>query len=56
MLDITIIGGGVTGCLIGRELSRYRLKVLLVENVSEIANGSTKANSAIVDAGFDAMP
>ena len=31
MIDITIIGGGVVGCLIGRELSRYRVKTLLVE-------------------------
>lgn len=56
MIDITIIGGGVIGCLIGRELSRYKLKTLLVEKESDIANGTTKANSAIVHAGFDAKP
>ena len=56
MIDITIIGGGVIGCLIGRELSRYRVKALLVEKDSDIANGTTKANSAIVHAGFDAKP
>lgn len=56
MIDITIIGGGVIGCLIGRELSRYRVKTLLVEKDSDIANGTTKANSAIVHAGFDAKP
>ncbi len=56
MIDITIIGGGVIGCLIGRELSRYRIKTLLVEKDSDIANGTTKANSAIVHAGFDAKP
>jgi len=56
LIDITIIGGGVIGCLIGRELSRYRVKALLVEKDSDIANGTTKANSAIVHAGFDAKP
>jgi glycerol-3-phosphate dehydrogenase len=54
LLDILIIGGGVVGCLIGRELSRYRLSILLVEKAGDIADGSTKANSAIVHAGFDA--
>ena len=56
MLDITIIGGGVVGCLIGRELSRYKLKTLLVEKKSDVADATTKANSAIVHAGFDAKP
>jgi glycerol-3-phosphate dehydrogenase len=56
LIDITIIGGGVVGCLIGRELSRYKVKTLLVEKDSDIANGTTKANSAIVHAGFDAKP
>ena len=56
MKDILIIGGGVIGCLIGRELSRYRLDTLLVEKCGDIADGSTKANSAIVHAGFDAAP
>jgi glycerol-3-phosphate dehydrogenase len=56
LIDITIIGGGVVGCLISRELSRYQLKTLLVEKDSDIANGTTKANSAIVHAGFDAKP
>jgi len=56
LIDITIIGGGVIGCLIGRELSRYRIKTLLVEKDSDIANGTTKGNSAIIHAGFDAKP
>ena len=56
MLDVTIIGGGVVGCLIGRELSRYQLKTLLVEKKSDVADATTKANSAIVHAGFDAKP
>jgi len=56
LFDITIIGGGVVGCLIGRELSRCQARVLLVEKDSEVANGTTKANSAIVHAGFDCKP
>jgi glycerol-3-phosphate dehydrogenase len=56
MFDIIIIGGGIIGSLIGRELSRYRLKTLLVEKAGDLADGSTKANSAIVHAGFDAEP
>ena len=56
MFDVLIIGGGITGCLIGRELSRYRLKIILVEQRSDVADATTKANSAIVHAGFDAPP
>lgn len=54
MYDITIIGAGITGTFIARELSRYQLKVLLVDKENDIADGTTKANSAIVHAGFDA--
>jgi len=56
LLDVIIIGGGIVGCLIGRELSRYRLRTLLVEKQSDVADATTKANSAIVHAGFDAQP
>ena len=55
MYDITVIGAGITGTFIARELSRYKLSVLLVDKENDIANGTTKANSAIVHAGFDAM-
>ena len=51
-----IIGGGIVGCLVGRELSRYRLRLVLLEQHSDVADGTTKANSAIVHAGFDAQP
>jgi glycerol-3-phosphate dehydrogenase len=56
LIDITIIGGGVVGCLIGRELSRCQARTLLVEKDSDVGNGTTKANSAIVHAGFDCKP
>lgn len=52
--DVVVIGAGVSGALIARELSRYKLKVAIVEKCNDVAMGSTKANSAIVHAGFDA--
>lgn len=54
MYDIAIIGAGVIGTFIARELSRYDLKVLLLEKENDIADGTTKANSAIVHGGYDA--
>ena len=54
--DAVIIGGGVTGCSVARELARYRLSVLLVEREEDVCSGTSKANSAIVHAGFDAEP
>ena len=54
MYDVTIIGAGVVGAFIARELSRYQIKVCLVEKEADVANGSTKANSAIIHAGYDA--
>lgn len=57
MFDVIIIGAGVIGCAIARELSRYKLRILVLESSSEIAaNGATKANTAIVHAGYDAHP
>lgn len=56
MFDVVIIGAGICGAGIARELSRYRLKVLVVEKEEDVCCGTTKANSAIVHAGFDAMP
>lgn len=56
MYDVAIIGAGVIGCAVARELSRYDLKVVLIEKDTDIANGTTKANSAIVHGGYDAKP
>jgi len=56
MVDVIIIGGGVVGCAIARELSRYRLEVCVLEREAEVCCGTSKANSAIVHAGFDAVP
>lgn len=49
--DVTIIGGGVIGCTIARELTRYRLRVILVEKECEVGFGTTKSNSGIIHAG-----
>ena len=54
MFDAVVIGAGVVGGLVARELSRYQLKVCLVERMNDVAMGATRANSAIVHAGFDA--
>lgn len=56
MYDIVIVGAGVTGCAAARSLSRYRLKVCVLEKGSDVCEGSSKANSGIVHAGFDARP
>ena len=54
MYDIAIIGAGVVGGLIARELSRYELNICILESEHDVAMGATRANSAIVHAGFDA--
>lgn len=54
--DIIIIGGGVVGTAIARELSRYRLNIVIVERQPDLAMGTSKANSGILHAGFDAHP
>ena len=54
MLDGIIIGGGVIGGMIARELTAYGAKVAIVEKANDVAMGATRANSAIVHAGFDA--
>ena len=54
MFDCVVIGAGVVGGLVARELTRYNLSVCIVEKESDVAMGATRANSAIVHAGFDA--
>lgn len=54
MYDAVIIGGGVVGCAVARYLSRYRLSICLVERGEDVCVGTSKANSAICHAGFDA--
>ena len=54
MYDVAVIGAGVVGGMIARKLSQYKLKVIILEKAHDVACGATKANSAIVHAGFDA--
>ena len=54
MYDIAVIGGGVVGGMILRELSRYHVRVCLLEAEADVAMGASRANSGIVHAGFDA--
>ena len=56
MKDVIIIGAGVSGCAIARELSRYDLDVCVLDKNSDIGEGTSKANSGIVHAGYDAKP
>lgn len=51
--DVAIIGAGVTGCAIARHLSRFRLKIALIDAAEDVAMGASRANSAIVHAGYD---
>ena len=54
MFDCIVIGAGVVGGLVARELTKYKLSVCILEKDSDVAMGATRANSAIVHAGFDA--
>ncbi len=53
MYDVAIIGAGVSGGSVARELSRYNLKVIVLEKETDVSCGTTKANSAIIHAGYD---
>ncbi|WP_432409242.1 NAD(P)/FAD-dependent oxidoreductase [Wukongibacter sp. M2B1] len=54
MYDVAIIGAGIMGTFIARELSRFKLDIALIDKDNDVSNGTTKANSAIVHAGYDA--
>ncbi|SHK10623.1 NAD(P)/FAD-dependent oxidoreductase [Tepidibacter formicigenes] len=55
MFDVAIIGAGVVGASIARELSKYKLNSVVLEKGVEVCQGTTKANSAIVHGGYDAL-
>jgi glycerol-3-phosphate dehydrogenase len=54
--DVVVIGAGVVGAAIARELSHYQLTVVLVDAANDVGTGTTKANTAILHTGFDAVP
>src|ERR687887_2074247 len=54
--DVVIVGGGVVGTAIARELSRFELRCTLLEAASDVGAGTSKANTALLHTGFDAKP
>ena len=56
MAKIIVIGGGVIGCAVARELTAFDAEVTVLEKSNDVATGTSKANSGIVHAGFDAHP
>lgn len=56
MYDVIIIGAGVVGAAAARELSRYCANVCVLEREEDVCSGTSKANSGIVHAGYDAKP
>ncbi len=56
MYDVAIVGAGVVGSAIARELSKYKVNACVIERDEDVCNGTSKANSAICHAGFDAKP
>lgn len=54
--DVAVVGGGIVGAAVARELARYRLSVALVEARNDVGDGTSKANTAILHTGFDAKP
>ncbi len=55
-LDVAIIGAGITGSAIARRLSRWQLRAALIDGAADVAMGASRANSAIVHAGYDCPP
>ncbi len=53
MYDVIIIGAGVVGCAVARELSRYEVKACVIDKCEDVCCGTSKANSAIIHAGYD---
>lgn len=56
MYDVVIIGGGIIGCSIARALSKFKLDIILLEKATELSEGTSKANSGIIHAGYDCEP
>src|SRR5262245_16128891 len=56
IFDVAIIGAGVVGAAIARELSRYRGRCILIEAAADVGAGTSKANTALLHTGFDAKP
>ena len=55
-VDVAVIGGGVVGCAVARELAGFQLSLALLEAGADVGEGTSKANTAILHTGFDAVP
>ena len=55
-VDAIVIGGGILGCMTARNLRRWHISTLLMEKEADLCTGITRANSAIVNAGYDNKP
>ena len=56
MYDVLIIGAGVIGASIARELAKYQLKIIVLEKENDVCEGTSCANSAIIHSGYDPKP
>ena len=56
MYDVAVIGAGIVGAACAYELSKYNLRVAVLEKKNDVCCGTTKANSAIIHAGYDPLP
>lgn len=54
--DVLIVGAGAVGCSIARELSKYDIRVIVVDKNEDVGGDASKSNSAIIHTGYDAMP
>jgi glycerol-3-phosphate dehydrogenase len=54
--DVAVIGAGVVGTAVARQLARYRLRTVVIERANDVGTGTSKANTAIVHTGFDTEP
>ncbi|RKX83355.1 MAG: FAD/NAD(P)-binding oxidoreductase, partial [Spirochaetes bacterium] len=54
MYNVAIIGAGVLGASLARELSKYKINIIILERENDVCCGTSKANSAIIHAGYDA--
>ena len=56
MYDLVIIGAGVTGCCIAREISKYEVNACVIEKGDDVASGTSKANTGVIHTGLEADP
>ena len=54
--DVVIVGAGISGCAIARELSKYKLKIIVVDRGDDVGTGATKANNGCIHHGMDCKP